>query len=53
MPAYMVEIAKWACQVCGSRATVEVYNGANSLQGRFCRAHGAKTVERLNRESKT
>ena len=52
MGAYTIDI-KTSCDEagCEKRAVVRVYNTLNSLQGQFCRRHGNKRLDALDKSA--
>lgn len=52
MPAHLRDLAKICSESnCGKPATVEVRNTHNSRIGDFCKIHGQRLVDLLNREA--
>jgi hypothetical protein len=46
--AYLKDISSYACQGCGGKATVELYNRYNALVARYCRKCGTQREKGLS-----
>jgi hypothetical protein len=47
--AYLLEIAKPDCQICGKRATHTLYNRASAKCGDYCDRHAKSELIRFNK----